>query len=521
METIYLSNEEKAEFAAHFPQISPALEDYATNVVLKHSKYLFVTSCKITKSQQCYCTHCQQTSKVEGYKHNELRSCPSCNEVAMVKQAGRGRKRLFDDGHLEWYEKSVIDPNMIVAVGLYVWRDYSGDYRQVETNFSTRAMYLFGNGSAKMVKSYSWSRDGRWQLKKSAYSLAGTEMLNVRSFESFESIEAAVKGTPFQYCMWERYKDRYCLIKFFELASKYPLSVELLTKFGAARVVGTKLLGQNTYRAVNWRAKSLTGLFKLSKQDIRAIRDSQIEWTPAALWLLQEARKEGSKLSVSEIAGVSSHAEVRLYMEELKYLRSFLKIDKILRYAHKQYTLKDKKYSRFYSVGSVLTSWRDYLRDCQKLQMDVHCESVLFPKDLHKAHQETIKRIKAKEDEVLNLKIRKRQASLKKYKFTKDGLLIRPATSSKEIIEEGSKLKHCVARYAEDYAAGKTIILFVRKVDDPDTPYYTVEVKNDAVTQCYGKDNKKPSDDVSRFIESFKAAKLIKAKSKSKVSEVG
>lgn len=517
MEMTYLSNEEKEAFMAHFPPISQELENYATNVVLKHSKYLFVKSCKITKRQHCYCTHCQQTSKSEGYKHNELRSCPSCNEVATVKSAGRGRKLLYDDGYLEWYEKSTIDPNVIVAVGLYIWRDYSGDYRQVETKFSTRVMYLFGNGSAKMVRNSIWSSDGRWQVKKTAYSLSGGEMKNKRSFESLESIEAAVKDTPFQYCMWERFKN-YDLIKFFELASKYPLGVELLTKFGAARVVGYKLLGRNTYRAVNWRAKSLTGLFKLSKPDIRAIRDSEREWAPAGLWLLQEARKEGSKLSVSEIAGVSSHMEVHHYMEEFKYLRSFLKIDKIIRYAHKQYTLRNKKQARFYSVGAVLTHWRDYLRDCQELQMDIQCESILFPKDLHKAHQETIKRIKAKEDEVLNLKIKKRQASLRKYKFTKDGLLIRPAISSKEIIEEGSKLNHCVARYAEQYAAGTTNILFVRKVTDPDTPYYTVEMKNNTITQCYGKGNKTPSKDVSEFIDAFKAVKLTK--SKSKVSEV-
>lgn len=520
MEMIYLSSEEKEAFAAHFPPISNELQEYATHVVLQHSKYLFVKSCNITKSQQCYCTHCQQTSRVEGYKHNEIRSCPSCNEVSAVKSAGRGRKYLVDDGYLEWYEKSVIDPNMIVALGLYVRRDYSGDYQQVETKFSTRAMYLFGNGSAKMVKSHTWRNDGRWQLKKSVHSLSGTEMQYIRSFESLESIEKAVKGTPFQYCMWERFKN-YDLLKFFELASKYPLGVELLTKFGAARVIGDKLLGQNTYRAVNWRAKSLVGLFKLSKQDIRAIRDSEIEWTPAGLWLLQEARKEGSKLSVKEIAGVSSHMSVGTYMEEFKYLRAFVKINKIILYAHKQYSLKNKKNTGFYSVGGVLTHWRDYLRDCQELQMDVRCESVLFPKDLHKAHQETIKRIKAKEDEVLNLKIRKRLPSLKKYKFEKDGLLIRPATSSKEIIEEGSKLKHCVARYAAPYAGGQTIILFVRKVADPDTPYYTVEIKNDAITQCYGKGNKTPSKDVSEFIEAFKAAKFKKTKSKSKVSEVG
>ena len=45
-----------------------------------------------------------------------------------------------------------------------------------------------------------------------------------------------------------------------------------------------------------------------------------------------------------------------------------------------------------------------------------------------------------------------------------------------EIISEGQALQHCVGGYAERHAEGKTTILFIRRKDNLDTPYYTLEI---------------------------------------------
>ena len=44
----------------------------------------------------------------------------------------------------------------------------------------------------------------------------------------------------------------------------------------------------------------------------------------------------------------------------------------------------------------------------------------------------------------------------------------------KEIEDEGRILSHCVGGYAERHAMGKLSIMFLRKVSEPDKPYYTV-----------------------------------------------
>ena len=50
--------------------------------------------------------------------------------------------------------------------------------------------------------------------------------------------------------------------------------------------------------------------------------------------------------------------------------------------------------------------------------------------------------------------------------------------------------------------------MFIRKKENPDKPYYTVEIVNDTVIQVRGLNNCQPDKKVTKFIEDFKNAKL-------------
>ena len=81
----------------------------------------------------------------------------------------------------------------------------------------------------------------------------------------------------------------------------------------------------------------------------------------------------------------------------------------------------------------------------------------------------------------------KRLAERVCLEFSADGLLIRQPHSLKEIEDEGRILSHCVGGYAERHAMGKLSIMFLRKVSEPNKPYYTVEVSQyGGIVQCRG-----------------------------------
>jgi hypothetical protein len=113
-----------------------------------------------------------------------------------------------------------------------------------------------------------------------------------------------------------------------------------------------------------------------------------------------------------------------------------------------------------------------------------------------------------KADEITNKKILARAQKLQKYCFEYQGLFIRPAASFQELIDEGKNLKHCVGTYAENYANGNTSILFIRKVCNPNQPFYTLEFKDKHIIQVRGFKNCIPDEMVQKFVTAFTKARV-------------
>lgn len=85
-------------------------------------------------------------------------------------------------------------------------------------------------------------------------------------------------------------------------------------------------------------------------------------------------------------------------------------------------------------------------------------------------------------------KFEARKSVWKKLEYNKNEkfIVIAPSTAV-DIANEGLELHHCVKSYIHDVVEGKTNILFIRKKDAPDTPFFTVEVSNDSkIRQIHG-----------------------------------
>ena len=123
------------ECQAHIPTTqTPDMEQWATENVLLHSRYIFTR--REGHKQLGYCTHCQSTFRTYGLKHGTEATCPQCGSDCQVKAGGKGRKYMLDEGYFTYYLPSPIDPQTLVAIGVYAVRDYSGDYTQVQTRYA-------------------------------------------------------------------------------------------------------------------------------------------------------------------------------------------------------------------------------------------------------------------------------------------------------------------------------------------------------------------------------------------------
>lgn len=507
----------REEFLAHFPEtVSEEIMKYIEEDALPRRNFIFTK--RVKSIQTAYCTKCnKQYLPSSEYKEKTTVKCEKCQADCVVRASGRSRNDAYYRTYIVYYEKSLRNPEAITATGYWIDRDYRKNYIDVKPEVETLHRYLFQPGEKAVQFDYSWgSKNWLYQSGtnvKSYFNWSGLAggygSFGVNLRVSFESIEQAVSGTPFQYSMWNEYwKAHGDMTRFFALYSQSPC-VEYLTKLGMSYFVHARLGGGNTYGAINWRGKTVQEVLKMSKQQFRELSPflHKNNLHPLSLRLQQL----NPLIPLTELNEMAKRYDE--CFQDLKKILGCTSIRRADNYICKQYEMHQQRRLdnnfRFYSKSQVVSEWKDYMNDCLTLEMDLKEDSILFPRDLHKAHQETIKRVKYKADAELNKKIADRLPMLRrKYLYQKDGFLLRPIIDTNELITEGNKLHHCVGGYSKRYADGECVIMALRMSSRPDTPFFTMQITRDSVTQCRGLNNCDMTPMVKEFVNSFVKEKL-------------
>lgn len=156
-------------------------------------------------------------------------------------------------------------------------------------------------------------------------------------------------------------------------------------------------------------------------------------------------------------------------------------------------------------MEDLLNDYRDYICMSEGLSYDMHNKFVLFPARLPEAHDKVNDLSDKEMNKVYNRQIRKQFGDLKiQYGFAKYGFIVRPPLSADEIVKEGHDLHHCVGGYVKNVVKKESIILFVRKKDEPGNPLCTLEVKDGKLMQARTYGNGAPSKEIQRFLDVWK-----------------
>ena len=147
------------------------------------------------------------------------------------------------------------------------------------------------------------------------------------------------------------------------------------------------------------------------------------------------------------------------------------------------------------SPQTATSEWADYLDACDVIGSDLNDRRVKYPAALRTEHDKVVYKKKIIEDEQSEEKFQKTTEEYgKKYSHKGQKYMITYPKTLKDLFEEGRLLNHCVGTYGDAIKRGDSVILFVRKVDEPDVPYFTLEVKPtyNAITQFYGHSDHPP-----------------------------
>lgn len=486
-------------------EVSIDIRKFVRDYVFDESEYLFYKG--KGKEQKAFCSKCykEYDSYVMELKHNAKGICPQCGAKTQAKNINYGMKNLRNEAYFYFFEKSILDPGAVICKGYYVNKRYDISYKEPLEEYGLQAIYIFKEEESIMLKN-EWNEG--WVKRSSIFNFNTGYMGNYKDcYYSKENIEEAIKGTKYKYMPRELIDLGYSAIKIFDEYSKYKW-IEQLCKLGMIGLVRTKLDKNEMYRCLNYRGDSIYKILRISKGDLRLIRKSGVNISAMYLKIYQMQLKENANLTPEEVKRI-----------EYSCLGSFYRLENILKY------MSIKKLSKYLEKQEKVRTidlfiYDDYLKNCKSLGLNIEEENILFPHKLHDVHQNLIKQIRLSKNKELDKEIKARLSKLnKKYIFESKGLLIKPAQSTEELIEEGGALGHCVAtNYTNSYAKGETVILFIRKVNDLNKSFYTVEIKDGEVKQVRGKKNRKPTKDVEDFITTY--TKKLKGKTNKRIKKV-
>lgn len=462
-----------------------------------------------------YCTACRHEVRIAAAKHNASGTCPRCKKKITFKCRGR-RGRIFDRATVQVLQKA--EGNGLVLRIIKVYRSFADS--DIPNHFE-----IWENARQFITLSSSGqcSVDAYYYHYKAGYDLTpwcnGYRPVFDRWKYNFtadmsgvlyqRNLSDTLKDTPWAYSQLEAFSGIASfsgVATFLSAYIKRP-KIELLIKMKLYRLVSGIIYGGYSYsalQAINFNGENMRAILGIDRPYFPLLRElnPSIDQLHLIRQLLQADHKPSTEQIKWFIASKISNADAA------KELLAHMSVHKLQRYVEQQFAPEDEaalKRVDYYKMNTLITDYHDYLCMCKELQYDVKNSFILFPRELKAAHDSVAKTLKdkrtAEHEKAIAGSFDEWQ---KRYQYQSKELMMIPPHSAKEIVDEGAALHHCVRLYVKNVAEKKSVILFVRSVDEPDKSLCTVEVKDGQVTQARGFDNEEPPAQITAFIEQWK-----------------
>lgn len=457
-----------------------------------------------------------ELSALADARHNYKIRCPYCGREALVKCLGRsGSRRTLTE-----YHPVVIlqeQDGDLFARAYWVVKNYEdADALHAPPLFNLVGAYHFTAGGARYYahvyyhNKYEYAEltgkyDPKHEKIKEPFTTGGS--YGYAQYEPYAVIGMEeLDKSRFKYCEYTGFGYRQMdnwggeqvevhsgLMKYLALCSIYPQQVEMLIKTGWATIVSDMLYCRSKNAAAfNWESEvGGAAAFGLTKPEYRAVINSG-QRSLKAIAEYKRLKKAGLCRDIDVVIDME-----RMYTDLADVRRACttlnVKMEKLHSYIQKQG--KQLTLRPFVNPPARALEWTlNYWDMVVQLGWDMTDSTVLFPKDIKAKHDTAAEELTAKrrleEDSVEAKKRALAEERLsrwrKKYNIEQDGYFIRIAESAKEIVHEGTVLKHCVAGYAQRHMDGQCTILFLRRCETPEDSLYTIEMRDDKLWQIHG-----------------------------------
>lgn len=493
----------KEKHFAMYPKLPDNLEDWCDEHLF-HGGYIFFTKKNTQGVRRARCGVCgHEFEPASNVKHNQHGRCPECGRPSVYK-AEWIRKMVVDTKKLCLAER--VDGNLLIR-WMNVWRkfgmeNFKKSYSFTDTNYNLH----ISTSKGITIYSYRGCAYGGDRRKNGEYcsckSMVYTDNLKTVFGERYHGVDisavAAAAG------------EEMNLGKLLHNLEKYP-HTEYLLKMGLTALADSvsalcteSETGRRGFSAMLGVSKQLLPVYQsmnVSLQEHRIIR-------AYGSWVSEEDVENLRRLRLS-----GSNVDAAMAVLQQMSMQKF-----------NNYFWKQRCKNPDRSAGHLVTEYRDYLEMSMILKIDLAHKSVRYPSDLVTAHSRLLSLFNSLDDKdkavdeafAAAVTTLYEQIGFQSYEG-EDFSVVFPQVRS-DLIVEGQSLNHCVGRvesYYKNHMAGTKMIFFVRRLANPEKPFFTMEVdmKDFRILQLYGFGDCTAPPKVRKFAERF-TSELRKAMKK-------
>lgn len=548
---------------------SEEFEKWVWSTGMSFSRYLIYKETEKNMAN-CECTHCRKSGIVSRksirLRNNEKGECPFCGSRVTIKAEGKMASVVNDERwflYIEPTKKGILLRYFKAFRHIRKQNCLCGEWPEVQIeeymHEYSRAFYDFSQEKPH-VKSYEWGVYKQHGLPRWCPDTGIIPCMECILYPN--NLPAAWENTPLKYSALEilstniptvalRYEDairKYLKFPKLEWICKMGLNnlaKDIIRDSGYSGMVGK----------VNYQGNTIYEILGLTKVNTRILQE--IDGNNDVLRLLQVSQQLGFQFKAKQLR--EYYETFRCNTDLLKQANRKVSLHKLVKYITKeseryplgkaggcwQYSYmryREREDPRIERKQNMAKDWLEYLEWCKALKYDLDNMFIYMPKNFKTVHDRTATEYQELQDKKAAAEKQRREREAKRrmeetkkameeifsnnegtdaFSIRGKGLILIVPKSGDEIRNEGAKLHHCVGGYVERVARGETNIFFIRKTEDPETPYYTMEWKDNRIVQCRGSHNCGMTPEVEAFTKVFENKMLAAIKKKKEAEEHG
>ncbi len=449
------------------------------NKVVFPEKYIFAETRKLKTGYRTKCCACGKTSIVkEKPRHNKKAVCRKCGTEAVVKtrvqQVNKERKVLTVQKYSEdtWVLRHFKFKKTYTTVCKET-KEYINELEKVRMLLSDENKTKIFYGQYNRYGADEWHQD--WWDTKGGTGIAidhnfflypkGIEEAPIKIELKRMLMAGAAQGAELDYNSLVRSFDTHPYMEYLIKGRYYKLANEILREWWS---IPDELLDVN--------ADNTPDLLRLEPQ--RAYRLRDMDGGSHALELLQIEERDGIKISQENLEFADRN---NLDEDNLLIHRTQMGVNKAFNYIRRQMERNHM------SLSTVLQYYKDYLDMAEERGADITDDIIRANARMVEFHMAYLEEQNRKKDKTYAKKMEKKFPNIRKdYERNKmlmdwedEQYVILVPRNTEDIITEGRCQHHCVAAsetYFDRMNKRESFILFLRRKEQEQTPWYTLEV---------------------------------------------